>query len=62
MIGMMPGMMGTVMPSARQSLTNLMKVAASKKSCVTMRSAPASHLAFRFFKSASYVASGWPFG
>ena len=39
---MMPGMMGQLIPMARQSSTNFLKVAALKKSCVTMKSAPAS--------------------
>ena len=41
-MGMMPGMMGQLIPIARQSSTNFLKVAALKKSCVTMKSAPAS--------------------
>ena len=41
-MGMIPGMMGQLIPMARQSSTNFLKVAALKKSWVTMKSAPAS--------------------
>ena len=46
-MGMMPGRMGTVMPTARQSCTNLRNVGALKNSCVMMKSAPASTFSFK---------------
>ena len=62
-IGMMPGKMGHVIPIARQSRTNFRKTSASKNSWVMMKSAPASILALRCWRSSSYVGqSGWPVG
>ena len=48
-----PGMMGTVMPAARQSAWNVRNTAVSKNICVMMKSAPASTFSFKYAISAA---------
>ncbi len=61
-IGKIPGRMGQVMPMSRQSLTNLRKVSALKKSWVTMKCAPASTFssgAWRHLHSSPPLGGPW---
>ncbi len=52
-IGNIPGIIGHVIPAARQSDSNLINVSGWKKSCVIIKSAPQSTFSFKYFKSSS---------